>query len=145
LDILLEEGYTYDSSLFPIMRSGYGYPKGGRDPHWLELRGGVLAEIPPATLRIGGLNLPAGGGAYFRIFPYGLLSGALRSAERRTMPGTFYIHPWEIDPDQPELDVPRKDGWKHYAGLKQAPARLRRLLAEFKFKAIGETVARMTH
>lgn len=141
LDLLIEEGYEYDSSLFPIRRNGYGYPKGERDPHWLRRPSGVLAELPPATLRVGALNLPAGGGAYFRIFPYALIRAALLACERRSVPGTFYIHPWEIDPGQPVLDVPRRDRWKHYSGLKRTPSRLRRLLAEFSFKPMAATVA----
>lgn len=141
LDILLEEGYEYDSSLFPIRRRGYGYPKGGRDPYWLERPSGRLAEIPPATISVGSLRLPAAGGAYFRIFPYALVSRALRDCEDRAVPGTFYIHPWEIDPDQPMLDVPRMDRLRHYSGLKRLPGRLRRLLREFKFTTVAETYA----
>jgi polysaccharide deacetylase family protein (PEP-CTERM system associated) len=140
LDILIEEGYEYDSSLFPIRRRGYGYPGGKRDPHRLERPSGQLAEVPPATIRVGDLNLPAGGGAYFRVFPYALVRRALRDCERRSVPGTFYIHPWEIDPDQPVLDVPRMDRLRHYTGLKRAPGRLRRLLEEFRFRPIAETL-----
>jgi polysaccharide deacetylase family protein (PEP-CTERM system associated) len=139
-DILIEEGYEYDSSLFPIRRPGYGYPQGKRDPYWLNRPSGQLAEVPPATLRLAGLNLPAAGGAYFRIFPYSLVSRALRSCERRRVPGTFYIHPWEIDPGQPELEAPRGDRLKHYTGLGRARARLSRLLEEFRFTTISTTV-----
>ena len=140
LDLLLEEGYEYDSSLFPIRRPGYGYALAQRDPHHLDRPGGRLREIPPATLRVGSVNLPAAGGAYFRIFPYGLVSRALRDCEDRSVPGTFYIHPWEIDPDQPMLDVPRVDRLRHYTGLRGAPAKLRRLLREFRFRAIAESL-----
>src|SRR5437762_2837521 len=97
LDILLEEGYGYDSSLFPIRRPGYGYPTGRSDPYFIERSAGRLAEIPPATLRWGGMRLPAAGGGYFRLLPYGVVRAALRQCERRHVPGTFYIHPWEID------------------------------------------------
>jgi polysaccharide deacetylase family protein (PEP-CTERM system associated) len=140
LDILVEEGYEYDSSLFPIRRSGYGYPKGKRDPHWLDRPSGRLAEVPPATLRIGSVNLPAAGGAYFRLFPYGLVSHALRQSERRSVPGTFYIHPWEIDPDQPVLDVPAFDRVKHYTGIGRTGKRLARLFQEFSFRPIRDTL-----
>jgi len=141
LDVLIEEGYEYDSSLFPIRRRGYGYPTGNRDPYWIHRPGGRLAEVPPATVRIGGLNLPAAGGAYFRIFPYALVSRALKDCEQRSVPGTFYIHPWEIDPDQPILDVPRLDRLRHYSGLGRTRARLARLLRDFSFEPIARTVA----
>ena len=69
LDLLIEEGYRYDSSLFPVLRPGYGYPGGSPDPHWLDRSAGRLAEIPPATLQWCGVRLPAAGGAYFRLLP----------------------------------------------------------------------------
>lgn len=141
LDILVEEGYRYDSSLFPVWRPGYGYPKGERDPHWLERRSGRLAEIPPATLRRSGLAIPAAGGAYFRILPYTLTRTALQECERRGAPGTFYVHPWEIDPDQPRLRVSLCTRLRHYTGLGRTWARLERLLGEFRFTTIASTVA----
>src|SRR5690606_36909782 len=78
LDHLLEEGFTYDSSLYPASRNGYGYRGGRVDPHWLIRPAGRLAEVPPATLQVGRWVLPAGGGAYFRLFPYGLVRAAFR-------------------------------------------------------------------
>ena len=141
LDILLEEGYRYDSSLFPVRRPGYGYPNGKRDPHWLRLPGGRLAEVPPTTLRRWGLNLPAGGGAYFRLLPYRLIREALLDCERRGVPGTFYIHPWELDPEQPRLRAPFLTRIRHYGGLRRTEPRLIRLLEEFRFRPIIETVA----
>jgi polysaccharide deacetylase family protein (PEP-CTERM system associated) len=140
LDVLLEEGYRYDSSLYPVRRPGYGFPGGGRYPHWLERPGGRLGEVPPATLRVAGINLPAGGGAYFRLLTYALTEAALRQAERRGEAATFYIHPWEIDPDQPRLPV----GWltriRHYGGLGRTRSRLQRLLARHRFCPIAETL-----
>jgi polysaccharide deacetylase family protein (PEP-CTERM system associated) len=138
LDILLEEGYRYDSSLFPIRRPGYGYAGGGRDPHWLERPAGRLLEVPPATLRVLGLNLPAAGGAYFRLLPPILVHAALREAERRGQPGTFYLHPWEFDADQPRFAVPILTVLRHYGGLGTTWGRLQRLLGEFRFVSIAE-------
>jgi polysaccharide deacetylase family protein (PEP-CTERM system associated) len=137
LDILVEEGYRYDSSLFPVRRPGYGYAAGGRDPYWLGRAAGPLAEVPPATLRVAGVNLPAAGGAYFRLFPYGLVRAALESCERRGVPGTFYLHPWETDPDQPRLAVPWLTRVRHYGGLTRTRSRLERLLQEFRFTSIA--------
>lgn len=140
LDILVEEGYRYDSSLFPVRRPGYGYSGGARDPHWLERPGGRLYELPPATLRRLGWTLPAAGGAYFRIFPYGLVRAALKDCERRGVPGTFYLHPWEIDPAQPRLRVPPLARFRHYTGLARTQQRLERLLDDFRFGRMADHV-----
>jgi polysaccharide deacetylase family protein (PEP-CTERM system associated) len=137
LDILIEEGYRYDSSLFPVKRPGYGYSGGRRDPHWLSRPAGRLVEVPPATLRLLGANLPAAGGGYFRLFPYALVSSALREAEGRGVPGTFYIHPWEVDPGQPRFDVSLATRVRHYGGLQRTIPRLERLLSEFSFTSIA--------
>ncbi|HWV56088.1 MAG TPA: XrtA system polysaccharide deacetylase, partial [Longimicrobiales bacterium] len=137
LDCLIEEGYVYDSSLYPVRRPGYGYPGGAGDPHWLDRPAGRLAEFPPATLRLGPLRLPAGGGAYFRLLPYALARSAFREATRRRTPATFYIHPWELDPGQPRYAVGPSTRIRHYGGLHRTRARLRRILSEFRFAAIG--------
>jgi len=143
LDVLVEEGYLYDSSLFPVRRPGYGYPGARRDPYWLERAAGRLAEFPPATLCMGAVCLPAAGGAYFRLFPYALVRAALRQSEARGAPGTIYIHPWELDPDQPRLPVPWLVRLRHYGGLEGTRERLRRLLREFRFVPIAETLRRL--
>jgi len=144
LDILIEEGYRYDSSLFPVRRPGYGYANGHRDPHWLQRPIGRIAEVPPTTLRRWGANLPAGGGAYFRLLPYALVRAALRDCERRHAPGTFYIHPWEVDPEQPRVGVSWLTRVRHYGGLHRTLPRLERLLGEFRFTAIAETLPRLS-
>src|SRR5690606_28847256 len=95
LDILIEEGHTYDSSLFPVSRRGYGYVGGARDPYWITRPAGRIAEYPPATVQVFGRTLPAAGGAYFRLLPYALVRTALSEAEARGRSGTFYSHPWE--------------------------------------------------
>jgi polysaccharide deacetylase family protein (PEP-CTERM system associated) len=143
LDILLEEGYFYDSSLFPVRRPGYGYANGQRDPHWVERPGGRLGQAPPATLTLGTLRIPAAGGAYFRLLPYRLVQTALREAERRGAPATFYIHPWELDPGQPRIATAPWTSARHYGGLSRTVPRLERLLGEFRFRPIGETMAEL--
>jgi polysaccharide deacetylase family protein (PEP-CTERM system associated) len=142
LDMLLEEGYRYDSSLFPVRRPGYGYAGGCPEPHSITRPAGRLVEIPPTTLRMAGMCLPAAGGAYFRLFPYRLVSAALRQCERRDVPGVFYIHPWEIDPEQPRIAVSWLTAARHYGGLHRTLPRLERLLTEFQFAPITETVIR---
>jgi polysaccharide deacetylase family protein (PEP-CTERM system associated) len=144
LDILLEEGYTYDSSLYPVRRAGYGFAGGARDPHPIVRQAGTLQEFPPATWRVAGATLPAGGGAYFRLLPYGLMQSALQSAESRRVPATFYIHPWELDPAQPRLDVPIRTRLRHYGGLHRTVPRLQRMLSTFRFQTVAQTLATRT-
>lgn len=140
LTILAEEGYAYDSSLFPVRRSGYGFEGGKRDPHRLETTGGSLYELPPATIAVGSQILPAGGGAYFRHLPYALVHSALASSGKRGAAGTFYIHPWELDPDQPRVTAPIRTLIRHYGGLKRTAPRIRKLLSSFQFQTISRTL-----
>jgi polysaccharide deacetylase family protein (PEP-CTERM system associated) len=139
-DVLLEEGYRYDSSVFPGRR-GDGWPADRRDPHRIARPAGVLDELPPATLEVGGRVLPAAGGAYLRLLPYGVVSGAVRQAERRGVPATLYVHPWEVDPSQPRIPVPLRTRVRHYCGLNRTLPRLARLMAEFRFQPIARTLA----
>ena len=141
-DILAEEGYRYDSSLFPIRRPGYGYPDSDRFPFLLASGAGALLEVPLMTLRRLGVNLPAAGGAYFRLFPYWVTRAALRQAERERQPGTFYIHPWELDPGQPRLTRSWSVLARHYVGLGRTETRLQRLLSEFRFTSIRDSLFR---
>lgn len=144
LDLLLEEGYTYDSSLFPIRRpGGYGFAGAAREPHWLERPSGRLAEVPPATLSRFGARIPAAGGAYVRLFPYALVRAAFREFDAEGVSGTFYIHPWELDPEQPRLPVGPLTRIRHYGGLRRTVPRLSQLLDEFSFQPIATTVARL--
>jgi polysaccharide deacetylase family protein (PEP-CTERM system associated) len=138
-DILLEEGYRYDSSLFPIRRSAhYGYPSAPRIPHWIERPAGRLLEIPLTTLRRGSWNLPAAGGAYFRLFPYALTRKAFGDCEARQTPAVFYVHPWELDPEQPRIAAPISSRFRHYWGLGRTSQRIRRMLADFQFGTIAD-------
>jgi polysaccharide deacetylase family protein (PEP-CTERM system associated) len=140
LEILAEEGYRYDSSLFPGRRNGYRFTAGERDPYRLHFAAGTLEEIPPATLKVGGAILPAAGGAYFRHLPYSLVHAAFIAAERRGVPGTFYIHPWELDPEQPRIQAPFITRLRHYGGLTRTVPRLKRLLSAFRFQPIAATL-----
>jgi polysaccharide deacetylase family protein (PEP-CTERM system associated) len=141
LEILVEEGYRYDSSLYPVRRTGYGYPGGARGMHVLQTPAGALVEVPPATLRIGGTNLPAGGGGTFRQLPLALTRAALRQSASLGEPGTFYIHPWELDPDQPRIPgLSRLTRIRHYRGLSRTADRLRALMREFRFRSIVDSV-----
>ena len=143
-DVLLEEGYAYDSSLFPIRRPGYGYPAALPHPHAIERQAGTLIELPLATTTWMGLRVPAAGGGYFRHFPYALTRRAFSRCAAAGIPGVFYIHPWEIDPEQPRLDVPRLTRVRHYRGLGGTLARLDRLLGDFRFTSVARHLAQRT-
>ncbi len=137
-DVLLEEGYRYDSSIFPIRRPGYGYPEAPTHAYVIRRPAGVLLEIPLATTTVAGLRLPAAGGGYLRHLPIGLIRRALREHSGRRAPAMFYIHPWEIDPDQPRLAVPLITRVRHYRGLAKTLPRLERLLEEFRFTSVAQ-------
>lgn len=136
-DVLLEEGYRYDSSLFPVRRPGYGYPNAATVPHVIQRAGGQLLELPMATLSWSGVRLPAAGGGYFRHFPYGITRQAFQQHTNRGVSGTFYIHTWEIDQDQPRIRVPWVTRMRHYHGLNGTLSRLERLLSEFRFTSVA--------
>lgn len=136
-DILIEEGYRYDSSLFPIRRRGYGYPNSPHVPHLIRRAGGQIAEFPLATTNILGYPIPAAGGGYLRQFPLAIIRRAFREASDRGEQATFYIHPWEIDPGQPRLAVSALNRIRHYRGLAGTLGRIDQLLEEFSFEAIA--------
>jgi polysaccharide deacetylase family protein (PEP-CTERM system associated) len=141
LDILIEEGYTYDSSIFPIRHDRYGIPLCPRHAYLLERSSGSLVEVPASTTAIGPLNVPIGGGGYFRILPYGVTRWGIDRVNRRErQPTIFYLHPWEIDPDQPRLRAGLLSRFRHYRNLDQTEDRLRRLLQEFRFAPIASLV-----
>ena len=139
-DILLEEGFTYDSSIFPVRRSGYGYVGAPRVPHLIERQSGTLHEFPLATTRMAGVTIPAAGGGYLRHFPESILRRAFTEASREGIRATFYIHPWEVDPDQPRLPVGLVTRMRHYRGLGRALGRVERLLASFSFTSIASSL-----
>jgi polysaccharide deacetylase family protein (PEP-CTERM system associated) len=139
-DILIEEGYRYDSSIFPIRRPGYGYPAAPPLPHLVHRPAGTLCELPLATTSWRGVRIPAAGGAYLRHFPYPVIRRAFREHRDSGIPGMFYLHPWELDPDQPRLDVPWHARMRHYAGLHRTMPRLERLFSEFRFTSVARSL-----
>jgi polysaccharide deacetylase family protein (PEP-CTERM system associated) len=142
LDVLLEEGYEYDASIFPIRHDRYGIPVSERKPYLIERQLGALAEVPGSTTRLGPLNLPVAGGGYFRLLPYAWTRwGISRVNHVDRQPAVFYLHPWEIDPGQPRLPASRLSRFRHYRNLEVTEARLRRLLTDFRFGAVESVVA----
>jgi polysaccharide deacetylase family protein (PEP-CTERM system associated) len=134
LDILAELGFIYDSSIFPVHHDRYGIPGSPRWPYRLDTNGGSIIEFPPSTLAVGGHRLPVGGGGYFRIYPYELTRFALSRINRSEgRPFIFYLHPWEIDPEQPRVRTGWLSTFRHYTNLNRCESRLRRLLRDFRF------------
>ena len=142
-DVLLEEGYRYDSSLFPIRRRGYGYPAARRTPHFIARPLGLLAEFPLATTNVFRYPVPAAGGGYLRHFPLAVIRRAFREADAREQPTTFYIHPWEVDQAQPRLPLSTMNRVRHYHGLGDTLTRIDRLLTEFQFGPIAAYLPRL--
>jgi hypothetical protein len=143
-DILLEEGYRYDASLFPVTQHPiYGYPNAGRHPYIIDRPSGMLVEIPATTLEVFGRTLPAAGGAYFRLLPLALVRSGFRQASGNGVPGTFYIHPWELDDWAPEVKAPALQKVRTFWGRRRTWPRLERLFSEFSFGRADATVERL--
>jgi polysaccharide deacetylase family protein (PEP-CTERM system associated) len=143
LDVLAEEGFRYDSSIFPIHHDRYGIPDAPRAPYRIALaNGGSIVEFPMSTVRLAGQNLPFCGGGYFRLLPYPLIRRGLRRLNRHEqMPGMVYLHPWEVDPDQPRLPVGLSTRVRHYVNLHKTVAKLERLLEDFEFVPVADVLA----
>lgn len=134
LDMLVELGFLYDSSIFPVRHDRYGMPGTPRLPYRMEVGGGSLVEFPLSTARVLGANLPVAGGGYFRLYPYFVTRAGLRSVNRNQgAPFVFYLHPWEIDPEQPRVEVRGLSRFRHYNNLDRCETRLTRLLGDFRF------------
>ena len=140
-DILVEEGYLYDSSVFPISRPDYGWPGAPPLPHVKTCASGSILEFPLATSLWGPFRIPAAGGGYLRQLPFGLVQRAFREHSDQGIPGVFYIHPWELDPEQPRIRVGPLTHLRHYRGLRNSRSCLERLLTEFRFTSVAERLA----
>lgn len=136
LDVLVEAGFDYDSSIAPMRHDIYGWPDGPRAPGRITTPAGAsLVEFPVMLARWGGSRVPVAGGGYFRLLPYKLVTAGLRNInETQGHPFFFYLHPWEIDPQQPRVaGASVKSRLRHYTGMKACEGKLRRLLGEFRF------------
>jgi polysaccharide deacetylase family protein (PEP-CTERM system associated) len=136
VDVLASSGLTYDSSIFPVRHDRYGIPDAPRTPFVVEGTAAAILEMPPATYRFAGQNLPVAGGGYFRLFPLAVMRVGIAQMCRRTSPAVamLYFHPWEFDPGQPRLPLRRLSRWRTYVGVGRSEARLGRLLSRYKFR-----------
>jgi polysaccharide deacetylase family protein (PEP-CTERM system associated) len=144
LDILAEQGFTFDSSIFPVRHDVYGIPDAKRFPHWRTTAQGFrIFEVPPSTRRFANNNWGVAGGGYLRLMPYAFTRSALRRLnEIDREPGMVYFHPWEIDPDQPVIRTRLRSHLRHYSNLSRMESKIRCLLQDFRFGSLTEVVER---
>lgn len=135
LDILAEEGFRIDSSIFPVRHDLYGIPDAKRFPHW---RGGII-EFPPTTIRRFHYNFGVAGGGYLRLLPYRFTRWAIKQInDVERQPAMVYFHPWELDPDQPRISAPIKSRFRHYTNLGKMQNKIERLLQDFSFSTVSD-------
>lgn len=140
LDVLVEEGIRLDSSIYPTHHDRYGIAGTPLTPHRIDLAAGSLWEYPPPVWRCLGYPLPVGGGGYFRLYPYPLTRLGLGRINAAGRPFAAYLHPWEVDPEQPRIAAPAARRFRHYVNLKKTEARLARLLADFPMGTLTESL-----
>ena len=140
--VLAEAGYAYSSSVAPVLHDHYGWPEAPRFA-FRPLADSGLIELPVTTVKIAGRNFAAGGGGFFRLFPYGLSRWAIREVNRKEKrPAIFYFHPWEIDPEQPRVaEAPLKSRLRHYTNLDRMAGKLRKLLRDFEWVRTDQVAA----
>ncbi len=141
LDVLLDAGFTYDSSIFPVRHDVYGIPDARTTPGLISAPSGRrIREFPLTTWEIGPLRVPVAGGGYFRLFPQWVIHRGIRAMNRRRAPAVFYLHPWEVDPFQPRVAADWRGRLRHYTGLANAIPRLERLVRTFTFDTVAESL-----
>ncbi|MES2822417.1 MAG: XrtA system polysaccharide deacetylase [Pseudomonadota bacterium] len=143
LDTLAELGFTWDSSIFPTRHDNYGIPGSPEEPYRIITHSGaILTEFPLTTARVFGQSVPAAGGGYFRQYPYALSRWLFdRASLNQSKPQIFYLHPWEIDPDQPRVpNASWFSNFRHYTNLKRCFPRLERMIDDFQFGTISESL-----
>jgi len=143
-EILVELGFRYDSSIFPVDHPNYGMRRGPRTPFRVPTARGTIVEFPMPTLSLGGARSPFGGGAYLRLLPYWYTRWGIRFLNQKEgQPACVYVHPWEIDPEQPRMKGSVTARIRHYLGLRGLENKLRGLLRDFEFQTMGELIGEM--
>lgn len=141
LDVLIEEGFTVDSSVYPTHHDRYGVAGAPLRPHRVRRPAGEIWEFPMPVYRRLGYPIPIGGGGYLRLYPYQFTRHGLRAINRAGRPFAIYLHPWELDPDQPRLRPGRLRSFRHYVNLHRTAPRLAKLLRDFRFGTMGQVLA----
>lgn len=141
LPALAEAGFTLDSSIYPIRHPDYGVRDAPTSPYRIATAAGTITEFPPLTMSVLGRRLPVGGGGYLRLFPLRLLRRGLHQQEAEGWPGCLYLHPWELDPDQPRKNLGGIRGFRHYVNLRSTAGKLSRLLKSHQFVGLTEALS----
>jgi polysaccharide deacetylase family protein (PEP-CTERM system associated) len=145
LEILAELGFRYDSSIFPVDHPDYGMLKSPRFPFVVSTNSGPLVEFPMTTLELGSRRSPLSGGAYLRLLPYWYTRWGLRYVNvRESQPFCVYLHPWELDTEQPRLSVSLSARLRHYIGLRGTESKLGRLLKDFEFQQMNSLIEELS-
>jgi polysaccharide deacetylase family protein (PEP-CTERM system associated) len=140
IPVLIEEGYRYDSSIYNRFRSSQGSRVARAGTYQLETEAGTIWEVSPSTMNACGLQLPVAGGGYFRLLPYAASKRFLKNLEKQGSQLVMYLHPWELDPEQPRMNGPVLSKVRHYLNLGKTEQRLRCLLKDFSFAPINEVI-----
>ncbi len=140
LEILAEQGFTIDSSIYPIRHDRYGIPGSPKVPYQMETPAGPITQFPGMTCKVAGLTVPVGGGGYLRLFPWSLTARLLRQIRAEGRPLNVYLHPWEVDVDQPRIQASWKSRFRHYQNLRSMAPKLSRLLSEFRLGTMSDVL-----
>lgn len=146
LDILIEEGFCYDSSIFPVIHDTYGIPDSPRFPHLIKRESGSIMEFPLTTCPIHfgkkEFRLPIAGGGYLRLLPACVIRKGIHTINHNEgQPAVFYFHPWEIDPRQPRIKAGLKSRFRHYLNLETTERKLREIIGALPFGTMRDSLA----
>lgn len=139
LEVLESEGFAYDASVFPTRNMLYGYPTAPRKPY-RPLEGKPFMEFPMSTVKVNKLKLPISGGFYLRLLPYTVLKWGITRINREGLPAVVYLHPWDLDPEQPLINPTIRERITHYTNLGTTERKLTRLLEDFRFAPMGDVL-----
>jgi polysaccharide deacetylase family protein (PEP-CTERM system associated) len=150
LPTLVEEGFSYDSSIFPIVHDTYGIPGAKRFPERMQTEAGPLIEFPLTTLSLNlgwkKVHLPIAGGGYLRFLPVEVIRRGISIInETEKQPAVLYFHPWEIDPDQPRIKAGLKSRFRHYVNLRRTEGKLRYLFKRIQFAPMKEVLSSLNY
>ncbi len=141
IDELLQSGITLDSSIQPVRHPDYGVPLAPTTPYVIKAADKLVTEFPPLTWDVMGKHIPVGGGGYLRLLPLWLMRQGLEQKQKLGAPGCIYLHPWEVDPQQPRQKLGGLRGFRHYVNLSKTYPKLDRLLRDYRFSSLTAALA----